>query len=289
MAGGEMVVSSLEVAGRKLLYRLVAADIDGTLVERGGDVPPEAREAIRRFQEAGGIFVLATGRPLPGVSHYLADLGLRSPAIILNGAQVYDGREDRVVYRRSLSRELTLRAVELSSRFDLEPFLYYDGQVYVGGKSYRVSHYEKKDRLVCQAVGDLRALAAKREEGAAKLLFIGPVEEGFALGEALREEGFSFHLVQSDTDFVEILAPGTSKGTALRWLRQKLGLPREEVMAIGDHHNDRELLSEAGCGVAVANAVEELKEAASLVTRAPFGRGVAEVLREIFLSPGEGI
>lgn len=263
---------------KKLLYRLAVADVDGTLVERGGDVPPEAREAIRRFREAGGIFVLATGRPLPGVLHYLEDLELPDPAIILNGAQVYDRKQGQVIYHRSLSREVTLRAVELCRQFDLEPFLYYDGQVYVRGPGSRVSHYERKDRLSCQPVGDLRTLALGREEGAAKILFIGPVEEGFALGESLRREGFSIHVVQSDADFVEILPPGTSKGVALRWLRERLGIPREEVMAIGDQQNDRELLEEAGCGVAVANAVEELKGVASLVTRAPFGWGVAEAL-----------
>jgi Cof subfamily protein (haloacid dehalogenase superfamily) len=270
------------MAGRRLLYRLVVADVDGTLVERGGDVPPEAREAIRRFREAGGTFVLATGRPLPGVLHYLEELGIEEPAIILNGAQVYDRKRGQVVYHRSLSREVTVRAVELSGRFDLEPFLYYDGQVYVRGPGPRVSHYEKKDRLVCRPVGDLRALALEREEGAAKMLFIGPVKEGFALGEALREEGFALHVVQSDADFVEILAPGTSKGAALRWLMGRLGIPREEVMAIGDQQNDRELLEEAGCGVAVANAVEELKGVASLVTRAPLGWGVAEALARVY-------
>lgn len=262
----------------RLRYRLVVADVDGTLVEKGGDVPAAVRAAVRAYRARGGVFTLATGRPVAGARHYVEQLGLDAPVIVFNGAAVYDFGAERVLRSRHLPRALARRALTLARAYPVDPFLYDGSEVLVGALSARVRAYMRKDRLRCRPVGDLAAYLDRTGIEPPKLLFFGAVEASLELMERLRAEGWPVNCVQSDTDFVELLPEGVSKGEALAWLAAHLGVPLAEVMAIGDHHNDLELLRRAGLGVAVANAAPEVRARAGLVTRAPYGLGVAEAL-----------
>lgn len=260
-------------------YNLVVADVDGTLVQKGGDVPDAVREAVRSYRRRGGRFTLATGRPMSGARHYAEALDLDTPVIVFNGAQIYDFRAERVLYAEELSPGLARRALELARRYPVDSFLYDGAEVIVGDVTARVEAYMRKDRLVCRPVGDLVAHLDRHGLHPPKLLFYGDVEASIRLMEALRDEGHrDLNYVQSDADFIELLPSGASKGRALAWLAGKLRIPLGKVMSIGDHHNDVELIRRAGLGVAVANAEEDVKREAARVTRLPFGQGVMEAL-----------
>lgn len=262
-----------------MFFRLVVADVDGTLVEDGGDVGVGVREAVRSYRARGGIFTLATGRPTPAVRHYVAQLDLDVPVIVFNGALVYDFDSGRSLYRRELPFDLARRALELARELQVDPFLYDESEILVGAVTERVQAYMRKDRIGCTAVGDLAAYLERTGLRPPKLLFSGGVGESVRLMERLRAEGWpGINYVQSDADFIELLPEGVSKGLAMEWLAGCLGIPLERVMAIGDHHNDLELLKHAGLGVAVANAEAAVKREAGRVTRLPFGEGVAEAL-----------
>lgn len=262
-----------------LRYRLVVADVDGTLVEKGGDVPGAVRDAVREYRRRGGRFTLATGRPTPGVRHYAESLGLDTPAIVFNGAQVYDFAAARVLFAEALPLGLARRALELARRYPVDPFFYDGEEVIVGDVTARVEAYMRKDRLVCRPVGDLVAYLDRIGLRPPKLLFYGNVGASVRLMENLLAEGHrDLNYVQSDADFIELLPAGVSKGRALAWLADRLDVPLRDVMTIGDHHNDLELLRRAGLGVAVANAEEAVKREAGRVTRFPYGEGVVEAL-----------
>lgn len=260
-------------------YRLVVADVDGTLVHRGGDIPPETRAAVAEYRARGGAFTLATGRPVAGVRHYARQLDLDLPGITFNGAVIYDFRAERVLYRRELDPGLARRALALAREYPVDAFLYDGEAVLVERLTPRVERYMQKDRVSCTPVGDLPAHLDRTGLRPPKLLFFGEVAESLRLMERLRAEGWPVNWVQSDANFVELLPPGASKGAALEWLAARLGVPLEAVMAVGDHHNDLELLRRAGLGVAVANAQPEVRARAGWVTAAPYGLGVAEALR----------
>lgn len=262
-----------------MYYRLVVADVDGTLVEKGGDVPDGVREAVRAYRTRGGVFTLATGRPTGAVRHYVEQLGLDVPTIVFNGALVFDFGSGRSLYRRELPSDLARRALELAREYRVDPFMYDDSEILVGAVSERVEAYMRKDRVGCVVVGDLATYLERTGLRPPKLLFSGEVAESVRLMERLRAEGWpGVNYVQSDADFIELLPEGASKGRAMEWLAGRLGIPLEQVMAIGDHHNDLELLRQAGLGVAVANAEAAVKREAGRVTRLPCGEGVAEAL-----------
>lgn len=260
-------------------YRLVVADVDGTLVQKGGDVPAAVREAVREYRRRGGRFTLATGRPTNGARHYAEILGLDTPAIVFNGAQIYDFAAERVLYAEALPPGLARRALELAKLYPIDPFIYAGTEVFVGEVTARVEAYMRKDRLICHPVGDLVGHLDRTGLRTPKVLFFGDVGVSTHLMETLRGEGHAdLNYIQSDIDFLELLPAGVSKGRALAWLAGRLDIPLRDVMTIGDHHNDLELLRQAGLGVAVANAEEEVKREAGRVTRLPCGEGVAEAL-----------
>lgn len=262
-----------------MLCKLVVADVDGTLVEQDGDIVPEVHAAVAEFRAAGGIFTLATGRPVSGVGHYVRALGLDVPVIVFNGAQVYDFRGGRPLLSRTLPLELARDALELARRYPVDPFLYAGTEILVGAVTPRVEAYMRKDRVRCRPVGDLVAFLDSTAVPPPKLLFYGDVDASLRLMEELRARHPGVNGVQSDADFVELLPHGVSKGSALEWLAGRLGVPLQAVMAIGDHHNDLDMLRRAGLGVAVANAAEPVRAAARWVTARARGRGVAEALR----------
>lgn len=266
----------------RVRYRLVVADVDGTLVEKGGDVREEVREAVRAYRARGGVFTLATGRPVGGVRHYAEQLDLDVPAIVFNGAVIYDFAAGRALREALLARDLARRALELAREHAVDPFLYDGDRILVGVLGERVEAYMRKDRVRCTPVGDLAAHLERTGLRPPKLLFFGEVAESVRLMERLRAEGWTgVNYVQSDADFVELLPENTSKGRSLEWLAGHLGIPLAEVMAIGDHHNDLEMLRRAGLGVAVANAEPAVRAEAARVTRAAYGLGVAEALEFI--------
>lgn len=256
----------------------MVADVDGTLVERGGDILPEVEEAVAAFRARGGVFTLATGRPTDGARHYVQHLNLDVPVIVFNGAVVYDYTAGETRRRRSVGGDLARRALELCRDYPLDAFLYGDSEIFVVEKTARVEAYMRKDRVDCVPVGDLVAHFDRSCLEPPKLLFFGEVDDSVRLMKQLRGEGFMVNFVQSSARFIELLPVGVSKGDALAWLAAHLGIPLERVLAIGDHHNDLQLLRRAGLGVAVANAEPEVRACAGLVTRAPRGLGVAEVL-----------
>lgn len=261
--------------------QLVVADVDGTLVERGGPVPAAAKAAVAAFRARGGRFTLATGRPTPAVRHYAEELDLDLPVILFNGAQVADPRTGAVLHERTVAVETARRALELAGAAPVDAFLYLRGEILVREVTPAVEGYMRKDRITCRPVGNLPAALTAAPP---KLLFIGPVAASVAVMERLRAEGYDgVNYVQSDADYIELLPAGASKGAALAWLAGHLGVPLERVAAIGDQMNDLDMLRRAGVGVAVANAAPELKRHAAFVTRAAHGEGVAEALERLVL------
>lgn len=260
-------------------YPLVVADIDGTLVEHGGQIHDAVFEAVAALRREGGRLTLATGRPVEGARRFVEELGLDLPLIIFNGSLVYDYNAEETLRQVSLPFEMALAATRLARDHPVDVFLYRGRDILVREVTEAVQGYMAKDRVTCTPVGDLACYLEHERFCPPKLLFIGDTAVSVRLLEKLRSLGFpEINYVQSDSSYIELLPPGSSKGDALRWLVGYLGVPLSSVMAIGDNHNDLEMIRSAGLGVAVANAQPILRREAGLVTSAPCGLGVAEAI-----------
>lgn len=258
--------------------RLVATDLDGTLLSPAGEVSGRAREAVKAAREAGIVVVPVTGRP-PQATWDLADqCGLGPFGICANGAVLVDIESRTVVEVEHLAADIAVGMVDLlRDRIpgivlacdDLECFSYEPGFFHVP-----VDWEEKMEE-----VADIRAALGL---GCLKLVARTPGTSARELVRLLEDRvGEIGHVTTSGLDWVDIGAPGVSKAYALERLCDRLDVHLSEVVAIGDNHNDLSFLAWAGVAMAPANAIPEVLAVAHRVLPHNGEDGVADLLDEL--------
>ncbi|MDR7423401.1 MAG: Cof-type HAD-IIB family hydrolase [Armatimonadota bacterium] len=263
-------------------YRLLVADIDGTLVNAQREITAPVRDAVRAAQAQGVRVCLATGRIWPSARRFVEGLGADPPAILYNGALVYDFARDEVWLRRALPAEHARAVLRLLRRHQaVQPHLYVDDRVYIGRMNEITAAYQQKDSLQAEAVGDL---ADWLSTDPMKILIIGPPAALAAVVPELDALPFPVNHVFSEATYLEVLPPGVSKGEALRAAATHLGVAREEIIAVGDNLNDLAMVEYAGLGVAMANAPDALRARADYVAPSNDEGGLGEVIERFILS-----
>lgn len=264
-----------------MAYRLVVADLDGTLRSRTLGVTPGVRAAVAEAQARGVRVCVATGRMWPSAAPWVKMLGADAPAILYNGGQVLDFAADRVLYERRLPRDLARDVLALIRR---EPaariHLYVDDRVYVERLDPLTDAYAADDGVSVDIVPALEALLARDPY---KMLLIGSPERMAALGDSVRASGLAVHAVQSEPHYLEILPLGVSKGAALGPMLEALGVAAEEVIAVGDNWNDLEMIEAAGLGVAMGHAPAGVRARADHVCGTSEQEGFREVVERFVL------
>ncbi len=208
---------------------------------------------------------LATGRSLASATPFVTVLGITTPVILYNGAVVYDFPAGKALAERRLSAEDARVAIAVAREFPVDIEVYRDIRdptLYVERITPRVRRFLEKEKLPAREVGDLTSFL---DFPPLKLLVLGDPRVLPELERELNREIPAVTVVRSEVNYLEILPPGVSKGEALRWLWGHLGIPSEEVVAVGDQLNDLEMIRYAGVGVAMAHGPGELIRAADLV------------------------
>jgi hydroxymethylpyrimidine pyrophosphatase-like HAD family hydrolase len=274
-----------------LRYRLLALDVDGTLLDPEGKVRPRVARAIRAARVAGCGVVLATGRRLPSVTKVAEPLEI-STVILTDGTVVYDLAERRVLFERALEPPLVRQAIDLLVESGLPPILFESpaaaSRIFLGPVSLDNAEIHtflnRPIELVRLPLAELAN--AERVVG---IIGLGPADQVARAAEQARVAG-GFALVVWNPSFngyqrptLSLAPEGTSKGHALLWLAAQLGIPPEEVMAVGDYANDLSLIEAAGWGVAMGNATPEVKAAARAIVADNANDGVAEAIERWIL------
>lgn len=270
--------------------KMIGLDLDGTLLTDKKELTDRTKAALRRAIELGITVLVASGRPWMGVPEELRNFPGMRYALTSNGARIIDTKDDRVIEEHLLSPELALKALAVCGKYDTLQEVYFDGQGYAPEdqmayveKYHRnpsMCEYMRKTRL---PVKDIRKLVEQENRGLDKVqaLFADMDERETAWKELEQEKGLE--LVGSLQYNIEINAAGVNKGTGLVNLGRMLGIRRKEIMAFGDGDNDIAMLREAGFGVAMANADEQVKAAADYITLSNEEEGVAEAIERLVL------
>lgn len=270
--------------------KMIGLDLDGTLLTDKKELTDRTKAALRRAIELGITVLVASGRPWMGVPQELRNFPGMRYALTSNGARIIDTKDDRVIEEHLLSPELALKALAVCGKYDTLQEVYFDGQGYAPEdqmayveKYHRnpsMCEYMRKTRL---PVKDIRKLVEQENRGLDKVqaLFADMDERETAWKELEQEKGLE--LVGSLQYNIEINAAGVNKGTGLVNLGRMLGIRRKEIMAFGDGDNDIAMLREAGFGVAMANADEQVKAAADYITLSNEEEGVAEAIERLVL------
>jgi Cof subfamily protein (haloacid dehalogenase superfamily) len=269
-------------------YRLVALDVDGTLLDSTHRLRPRVIAAVRATHAAGLAITLATGKLLPSVEPLLGLLEVGGPQITLNGAATIVC-ESRAVLRFCPLPEEDRRAVITAVRAadpDVLIAHFTQDTIYMDRDHPLIDIFAEYGEGPPRLVPDL---LASNLPVAAKILLSGPPERLARLRASLAPRFAGRVSITTTTpDFLEFFALDAGKGLALAALRAELGLSRASVIAIGDGENDLPLLHEAGLGVAMANGAEATRAAAHYVTASNDEDGVAMFLERLLRGEVEG-
>jgi Cof subfamily protein (haloacid dehalogenase superfamily) len=259
--------------------RLVALDLDGTLLRRDGTISTSTLGTLRVAQARGLTLLFVTARP-PRRTRLISAAGeLSALAICGNGSILYDLKTDTLLHQERLCAEHASLIVEsLRAAVPDVAFAVELGLEYGCDANYSIMSEHSHDR------GDPRMRRADAltlcREGVTKLIvqqLDWPLPELLAMVRAFAS--FRATVTHSGSHFVEVAAPGVSKASALQAYCGARGISSREVMAFGDMPNDLPMLRWAGCGIAVANAHPAVLAAADFVTRSNDADGVAHALR----------
>lgn len=264
--GFEMRAARPHVVGVRT-PRLLACDIDGTLLDETGALRPAVKAAISSVRAAGVEVVLATGRSPWAVAETARALGLRGPQIVMNGGAYVSPATSRLVWARRLSPGLVIDGLTFARGLGSAPLLGFinghacqrvvgaAGSGGVGGAA-AVPDFAVGPRLrEVDSLDDLALFGPIR-----MYMPTAPWEHARALAEAADWFGDRASIVFSDEFGIEVMAPGTNKGQALRAVAEVMGIERGEVAAMGDGPNDREMLEYAGHSAALLPAPGSLIE-----------------------------
>jgi hypothetical protein len=272
--------------------RLLAVDIDGTLLDTRFEVSAANREAVVAAHRRGIEIVLVTGRRYASAWKIAAQLPVQMTLISSGGAMVKDAR-GTTLHRHLLPAAKARQVLADAGAGRRSALLLFDreGKGQVVTESLDPSHepvegYFLRNREYLEQVVPLEAALI---EDPIEVLFVGAVapmrELERRLAQAPSASGVSLALTEypsRDLSLVDVLDRGCNKGAALAWWAEQRGVAREEVMAIGDNWNDREMLEFAGLPVLMGNSSEELKQAGWAVTTSNDDSGVAAAI-ECFL------
>jgi Cof subfamily protein (haloacid dehalogenase superfamily) len=264
------------------MIRLVALDLDGTLMGADLTISPRVRTAIARTVESGVMVTLATGRMYSATAPFAQSLQLTAPLICYQGGWI-QGLDTGILHRITLPDTLAHQAIAMGRAKGWHTILYADGQLFVDALRHSLTYYEKflgPDPIEGAELATV--LDTRRPD---KVLFIAEPESIPGMAEELvRHFGTSADVVQSHVNFIEVVPSDVNKGQALAWLAAREGVPPEDVLAVGDQQNDQAMLAWAGTGVAMGNAVNAVKEIADWIAPSLDNDGAAVALEHFVLT-----
>jgi 5-amino-6-(5-phospho-D-ribitylamino)uracil phosphatase len=271
--------------------RLLACDIDGTLLDSQGHLRPRVYRAVDRIRASGVEVVLATGRSTWGMRDVCDVIGLTGPQIAMQGGLIASPVTGETLLARELGPEDVAKHLAFAREIGVEALL------------CTADGYRAERRL---STNTSNALAAQLRREASRFEVVASLEDedegedadaprairtvlltapadNIAVRTAARHRfGSRYSIVRSDEHAVELLAPGTHKGSALECLAARFGIPMSRVAAVGDGWNDLEMLQAAGLSAAMASAPDEVQSAATMVVPSSDDDGVLVAFRRFF-------
>lgn len=264
----------------KIRDLLVVSDLDGTLLQAGYGIPKENIDAIERFVSKGGRFTLCTGRSVDSVRRYVDWIRLTAPAILNNGAVIYDYGKEKVIYANTLGGNIIDIIKEIVEAFPGIGAELHSVRGIEVVRQNETTHEHMSVEHIPFSLADIDAVKGPWT----KALIAGQPQQVQQVSRFVRDKlktdprYSDFDYVFSCDIYFEILAKGVNKGTGLRKLAEILKVDMANTVAIGDYYNDTEMLDAAGYTAAVADAPADIRARVDLVVKSCLQGGVGELL-----------
>ncbi len=262
-----------------MAVRLIASDMDDTLLNSETKISERNAAAIHRAIDKGIIFLIATGRMYVSVKPYADALGLDVPMVTYNGALVKGSRSGKVYYEHPLKLATALELLAYCKEKGYYIQSYQGDALWVKEETVFSRRYTEISGIPATPVGEQ---LYHPQSAPYKLLAMTQPDEFETVWKDIQQQFEGKVAVTSSRDnFLELMEPGVNKWNAVRAVAESYGIRPEEVMCIGDSNNDLSMIQNAGIGVAVANAKTAVQTAAKIVTASNDDDGVAQVIERV--------
>lgn len=267
------------------MYKLVAIDMDGTLLNSKYQISQANFDAIQEANENGVKIVLASGRPFIGFKRYLEDLNLISKdnyAISYNGSLVQATEGNEIIFKKTLTLDDYKDLYNLSKKLNVNIHALTDTSV-ISPKDSKYTRHEAEINNIPNEIIPVEDVSPSTT--IVKVMFVDEPEILDEVFAKIPEEVFNKYTVVRSTPFyLEFINKSVNKGVGVAALAEKLSIKQEEIICIGDAGNDIHMIKYAGLGVAMGNAFPEVKKAANFVTKTNNQDGVAYVFNKFILN-----
>ena len=288
------------------MYKLVAIDLDGTLLNSYGEVSNENKQAIKRAINKGVEIVLSSGRIGNSVESIANELGANNYYISGNGSMLYNMKEEKIEYENFISKEKMLKLIKICDENSIYYSIYTENMVITKSLKYNVVFYNYENskkafdkRTNINIVQNVYEYVENLEDNKflkiticddSEIIFSRIIEKFKKINniDVLDVSHMSRKIIKDGTEevpieyyYTEITNKNVDKWTAIEYLIEKINIKKEEVIAIGDNINDKLMIKNAGVGVAMGQSNPIIKEMADVVTQDNNNNGVANIFNKI--------
>ena len=287
------------------MYKLIAIDIDGTLINSYGEITNENKNAVKKANEAGINVILASGRNYATIQNFSNDLNLNKYAICGNGSSIYDIKNNKVIYEKTLSKEKVLDIIKICEENSIYYNIYTESSILTQKLNYNTLVYynenlKKQDgkKTYINIIENLYDYVKESEID--KYLKVTICDDSQVIFknilktlknirgiDVLDVEHMSRKIIKTGSTeikveyfYTEVTAENTDKWNAIKFLAKELGIENKEVLTIGDNINDKTMIENAGLGIAMGNSTPSIKEVADCVVNDNDSSGVAQAINK---------
>lgn len=260
-------------------YKLIAFDMDGTILDKEGNVPTPTVNAIQKAMAQGVQVTLATGRMFRSAARCAQLLGIRIPIICYQGSLIADPWDSHILQHTPMSIATARDAIQEVSQTGVHLNVYIDDELYVNEMTDGLKRYAERNNAEPHLVSDLASCIEKEPT---KIMAWGDakaVDKAHAL--LVENIGPRCLITRSYATLCEVGHPDSGKANALKFLTGMLGIEQRETVAVGDGGNDVDMIEWAGLGVVMDTAPDEVKAKADWVAKSSPQLGLAELVERL--------
>lgn len=287
------------------MYKLVAIDLDGTMLNSYGMVTENTKQAIKNTINKGTEVIIASGRPIDSIKTIAKEIGSENYFIAGNGALIYDIKKDEIIYEKFMNKQKVLEIIKICEENSIAYNIYTEKTIIAKGLKYNVLYYYKENlkkeenkKTNITIVEDVYEYIKNLENE--KFLKITVCDETKSVFNSIIRKlrtvedidvldvlHMSRKMIKQGTEdvpieyyYTEISLKDVDKWKAIEYLANKMNISKDEIIAIGDNINDKEMIENAKVGIAMGQSTPVITEIADFVTLNNNEDGVAKALEK---------
>ena len=286
------------------MYKLIAVDLDGTMLNSYGEISKNTKESVKKCLEKGMKIVIASGRPIDSIKAIAKELELEEYCIAGNGSLIYNLKDNKIIYENCMKKEKVLEIIKICEENSISYNVYTENTILAVNFKYNVLYYHKENLKkeedkqtnisivenmynYVQNLNDEKFLKITIcDEDAIIFNSIIKKMKKIENVEVLETAHMSRKIIRQGTEkipveyyYTEISAQNVDKWDAVKFLAEKLSVNSEEIIAIGDNVNDKKMIENAGLGVAMRGSAPVVENIANVIADSNDEDGVAKILK----------